>query len=124
MRIRKFKSEVKLLFVILMLSCLTLMSAKSAGAQELSIERSGNGIVLVSAGTDNETLIKEFPWSGEMELNTSVTLKAFPDVFGGWEFSNWDGGLSGSTNPVTIIMDNNKNITVTFVEKKEDTIQR
>ena len=124
MRIRKFKVEVKLLFVILMLSCLTLMSAKSAGAQELSIERSGNGIVLVSAGTDNETLIKEFPWSGELELNSPVTLRAYPDVFGGWEFSNCDGDLSASTNPVTIIMDNDKNIIVTFVEKKGDSIQR
>ena len=124
MGIRKFKSEVKLLFVILMLSCLTLMSAQSTGTQELSIERSGNGIVLVSVGTDNETLIKDFPWSGELELNSPVTLRAYPDVFGGWEFSSWDGGLSGSTNPVTIIMDNDKNITVTFVEKREDTIQR
>ena len=79
---------------------------------------------MVSTGTDNETLVTELSWSGEMELNTSVTLKAFPDVFGGWEFSNWDGDLSASTNPVTIIMDNDKNITVTFVEKKEDAIQR
>jgi len=124
MRIRKFKSEVKLLFVILMLSCLTLMSAKSAGAQELSIERSGNGIVLVSAGTDNETLIKEFPWSGELELNSPVTLRAYPDVFGGWEFSSWDGGLTGSTNPATITMDSDKNIKAIFVEKKEENIQR
>ena len=124
MRIRKFKVEVKLLFVILMLSCLTLMSAKSAGAQELSIERSGNGIVLVSVGTDNETLIKEFPWSGEMELNTSVTLKAFPDVFGGWEFSSWDGDLSGNTTPATITIDSDKNIKAIFIEKKEENIQR
>ena len=124
MRIRKFKVEVKLLFVILMLSCLTLMSAQSAGAQELSIERSGNGIVLVSVGTDNETLIKEFPWSGEMELNTSVTLKAFPDVFGGWEFSSWDGDLSGNTTPATITIDSNKNIKAIFIEKKEENIQR
>ena len=120
MRIRKFKVEVKLLFVILMLSCLTLMSAQSAGAQELSIERSGNGIVLVSVGTDNETLIKEFPWSGEMELNTSVTLKAFPDVFGGWEFSSWDGDLSGNTTPATITIDSDKNIKAIFIEKKEE----
>jgi len=124
LRIRKFKSEVKLLFTIWMLFCLTLMSAQSAGAQELSIERSGNGVVLVSTGTDNETLVKEFPWSGEMELNTVVTLKAYPDVFGGWEFSSWDGDLTGNTNPTTITMGNDKNITVTFAEKKEDNIQR
>ena len=124
MRIRKFKSEVKLLFIILMLSCLTLMSAKSAGAQELSIERSGNGVVLVSTGTDDETLVKEFPWSGKMELNTTVTLKAYPDVFGGWEFSSWESDLTGNTNPTTIIMNNDKNIAVTFVEKKGDSIQR
>jgi len=124
MTIRKIKCESKLWVCMAMIFCLAFTLVQSAPAEELKIEIRGEGAVMVSTGTDNETLVKELPWSGEMELNTSVTLKAFPDVFGGWEFSNWDGDLSASTNPVTIIMDNDKNIIVTFVEKKEDAIQR
>src|SRR5262249_15699317 len=31
-------------------------------------------------------------------------------------FSGWSGGLSGSTNPATIVMDANKSVTATFVQ--------
>lgn len=43
---------------------------------------------------------------------TTVKLTAQPNS--GWLFSNWAADLSGSTNPETIKIDKNKNITVVF----------
>ena len=45
---------------------------------------------------------------------TSVQLTVIADT--GWTFAGWSGGLSGSTNPVTITMDDNKSITATFTQ--------
>jgi uncharacterized repeat protein (TIGR02543 family) len=52
------------------------------------------------------------PSSGSYDAGTMVTLTATPNA--GYQFSNWSGDLSGSTNPATITMDGNKNITATF----------
>jgi hypothetical protein len=38
----------------------------------------------------------------------------------GWDFSNWDGDLSGSANPATITMDGHKSVTAVFVEGLAD----
>jgi len=43
---------------------------------------------------------------------TEVTLTATAEP--GWTFTGWDGDASGDVNPLTIIMDANKNITATF----------
>ena len=43
---------------------------------------------------------------------TVVTLTAIPAV--GYNFANWSGGLTGSTNPATITMNSNKTITANF----------
>jgi len=45
---------------------------------------------------------------------TVVTLTATPDL--GWSFSGWSGDLTGSTNPDTITMDANKNVTAHFTQ--------
>jgi hypothetical protein len=41
-------------------------------------------------------------------------LTAIPVI--GWAFNGWRGDLSGLTNPETIIMDANKQVTAAFVE--------
>ena len=46
--------------------------------------------------------------------NTTVTLTATPDA--GWQFSQWTGDLTGSTNPATIVMNANKSVTAVFVQ--------
>lgn len=43
---------------------------------------------------------------------TSVTLTATADS--GWRFDHWEGALSGSTNPATLVMDGNKSVTAVF----------
>jgi uncharacterized repeat protein (TIGR02543 family) len=52
------------------------------------------------------------PPGGTYDAGTEVTLTATPA--GGYQFSGWSGDLSGSTNPATITMDGDKNVTATF----------
>ena len=53
------------------------------------------------------------PAGGTYPEGTVVTLTATADP--GWGFSGWSGDLTGSTNPVTITMNSDKNVTATFV---------
>ncbi len=46
------------------------------------------------------------------EINTTVQLTAVPAT--GYHFTGWSGDLTGSTNPATVTMDANKNITANF----------
>ncbi len=54
------------------------------------------------------------PNSGTYAANTSVTITA--TASSGYQFSSWSGDASGSTNPLTITMDANKNITANFTQ--------
>lgn len=45
---------------------------------------------------------------------TPVQLTAIPGD--DWSFSGWSGALSGSTSPITIVMDGDKTVTATFIE--------
>jgi uncharacterized repeat protein (TIGR02543 family) len=52
------------------------------------------------------------PPGGTYDAGTMVTLTATPNS--GYQFSDWSGDLSGSSNPAMIMMDGNKNVTATF----------
>ncbi|MGH7600096.1 MAG: InlB B-repeat-containing protein, partial [bacterium] len=52
------------------------------------------------------------PVGGTYDAGTEVTLTA--TLGSGFQFSGWSGDLSGSTNPATITIDGNKNVTATF----------
>ncbi len=54
------------------------------------------------------------PEGGTYNEGTVVTLTAEPQA--GYEFSGWDGHLSGNANPATLIMDSDKSVTATFTE--------
>lgn len=56
--------------------------------------------------------VTKFPDQTSYASGTSVQLTATANP--GYSFSGWSGDASGSTNPLTIIMDGNKNITATF----------
>jgi hypothetical protein len=43
---------------------------------------------------------------------TNVALKAIPDE--GWYFDSWGGDIFGNINPYSLLINSNKNITVTF----------
>jgi hypothetical protein len=58
-------------------------------------------------GSVNKTPNKSSYTSGE-----EVTLQAVPNA--GYSFVNWSGDLSGSSNPVTIVMNSDKSVTANF----------
>ncbi|MGH7492996.1 MAG: InlB B-repeat-containing protein [bacterium] len=66
----------------------------------LTVNTAGSGSVMLN------------PPGGVYAAGTMVTLTANPAS--GFQFSGWSGDLSGSTNPATITMDADKNVTATF----------
>ncbi|MCP4711346.1 MAG: hypothetical protein GY869_22225 [Planctomycetes bacterium] len=54
------------------------------------------------------------PAGGTYNEGTVVTVTANPTS--GWQFDDWGGDLSGSTNPTTITMNSNKTVTANFTE--------
>ncbi|WP_108870178.1 fibronectin type III domain-containing protein [Aquimarina aquimarini] len=51
---------------------------------------------------------------GTYSSGASATVTATPAS--GWQFNGWGGALSGSTNPATVVMSSNKNVTANFTE--------
>lgn len=68
---------------------------------------------LVTNVNGNGSITKN-PDQNEYMEGASVTLTANPDT--AWQFVNWSGNLSGSSNPETIIMNSNKTVTANFEE--------
>lgn len=66
----------------------------------LSVTISGMGLVIKEPDTINYI------------EGSSIKLTAVPEV--GWVFNGWSGDFLGTANPVTINMNNNKNIVATF----------
>ncbi|AUC13900.1 hypothetical protein BTO06_01460 [Tenacibaculum sp. SZ-18] len=71
--------------------------------------------VLTITSTNGSVATNPNPTNGAYDDGTSVTLTATPDA--GYQFDSWSGDATGATNPLTITMDSDKNITATFVEK-------
>ena len=66
----------------------------------LSINTVGSGSIVLN------------PSNGVYDSGTPVTLTATPGA--GYQFTGWSGDLSGTTNPASITMDANKNVTANF----------
>jgi len=58
--------------------------------------------------------LSSYPASSTFVWGASVNLEAIPTS--GYEFAQWGGDLSGSTNPISIVMDGNKIITANFAQ--------
>ena len=58
--------------------------------------------------------VSKNPDLGGYDYNDTVQLTATP-TDGRYEFNNWSGDLSGSTNPENITMDGNKDVTANFL---------
>ena len=56
------------------------------------------------------------PSGGSFPKDQSVTITAIPDS--GWMFYEWDGDLTGDTNPATLVMTGNKTVTAYFTEDR------
>ena len=95
-----WKRKIPLLFISMVI-CLVLTFASCSGTTttptlSTSVVPSGSGTVSPSGG----------PFQGK------VTLVATPTQY--YEFTGWAGSVSGSTNPLTIKMDSDKQIVAQF----------
>jgi hypothetical protein len=66
----------------------------------------------LTINTDGNGLVTKDPNQATYTYGTFVDVNAIPDA--NWAFSAWSGDLSGSNNPETITMDDNKTVTATF----------
>ena len=71
---------------------------------KLTIEIIGNGSV------------KETPVDSSDDNSSVTMIQLTAEAADGWHFKNWDGDLSGSENPTTITVDQNKTVTAVFEE--------
>ena len=67
----------------------------------------GGGIVEV-----NQVTPSSYPATFTFTNGASVRLKAVPSS--GYDFNNWSGDVSVTSNPITIVIDCNKKITANF----------
>jgi hypothetical protein len=58
------------------------------------------------------------PPGGTYLSGTSVQIMAHAAP--GWQFDHWSGDLTGSTNPISVVMDGNKSILATFTQYPYD----
>jgi hypothetical protein len=65
----------------------------------------------ISTGIDGTT--DPSPGSYLCDSATQVTIQAIPNS--GYQFSNWSGDASGTTNPIIITMDSDKSIEANFI---------
>lgn len=52
----------------------------------------------------------------------AVTVKLTAEPAEGWSFARWEGDLTGSSNPVSIVVDEEKNVTAVFEEDDPEDI--
>ena len=108
---RCFMRKISLLLLIFSLFLIFIVGCPSTPTPSekftLYVSKTGQGSV--TKVPDKETYNK----------NENVELTAQPDT--GWEFSQWQGDLSGSDNPKNITMNSNKNVTAIFTQIIPDT---
>ena len=66
----------------------------------------------VHVATVGSGAVARNPDQAAYDLGSSVELTATPAT--GWHFVEWSGDASGSTNPLTVLVDGEKNLTATF----------
>ncbi|MBW2472284.1 MAG: hypothetical protein JRE18_09410, partial [Deltaproteobacteria bacterium] len=66
----------------------------------------------LTTSTTGSGSVSADPVGGTYVAGTEVTLTAAPAA--GWDFVGWQGDLSGSVNPDTIVMEGNKSVTAVF----------
>ncbi len=103
--------------------------AEESGEQEFEVRSSddaSHGIIMIKE-TVSYTLTANIEGEGEVDIDpdenkyengTKVTLTAVPEE--GWYFEEWTGDHTGSEKEITITMNDDKNITATFEEVKDD----
>jgi hypothetical protein len=68
----------------------------------------------VDQGAGGEVIVEPSQSGGGYAAGSEVTVTAVPGD--GYSFSHWSGAVSGSENPVKVIMDSDKELTANFTE--------
>ena len=63
--------------------------------------------------------VAKTPDQSSYDHGTTVTLQATANA--SYTFANWSGDASGTSNPITVVMDGNKSITANFTVGPDDT---
>jgi uncharacterized repeat protein (TIGR02543 family) len=66
----------------------------------------------LTINTSGQGSVSKSPSQTTYVSGSSVQLTAIPSP--GWQFTSWSGDLSGSANPATVTVDDNKAVTATF----------
>ena len=98
---------------------ITMNGNKSVTANFIKINQTQYSLY-VSANPSNAGYVSITPYKSLYDLGDRVTLQAVP--YNGYSFSNWSGNASGSTNPITITIDGNKNIVANFNSSTNETV--
>ncbi len=69
-------------------------------------------VTLTTTTLNGTVTVNKMPVDGTYDINTELILTATPDA--DYQFEGWSGDASGTTNPLTITTDTNKNITALF----------
>jgi uncharacterized repeat protein (TIGR02543 family) len=73
----------------------------------LNVSAVGNGSIEVNGSS------VVLPYSGSVPYGGTVTLEAVPEY--GWRFTGWSGSVVGTDNPVVVMVNDELDITATFV---------
>jgi hypothetical protein len=92
----------------------------SGSANPLSLLVDGNKNVTANFAINTYSLsitatngaVLKNPSQSAYDSNTTVQLTAFPAS--GYHFVNWTGDVTGSSNPISVIMNGNKSVTAVF----------
>jgi len=87
-------------------------SSQSVTAHFIKLEHKLN-IEIIGEGSVTKTVLEQ-TGEGE-EATTTLELTARADS--GWAFNRWEGNLSGSNNPETIVLDEEKEVVAVFTEE-------
>jgi endoglucanase len=73
-------------------------------------------VLTADAGPDagGEVIVEPSQSGGGYAAGTEVTVTAVPEE--GYKFSHWSGAISGSRNPVKVVMDWDKELIANFTE--------
>jgi uncharacterized repeat protein (TIGR02543 family) len=94
--------------------------AGSANPATLTID--GNKVVTANFAQNEYALTVNISGQGSVSLNNTgpyhygdtIQVTAFPAI--GWSFDSWSGALSGSANPASLVMTENRTLTATFTQ--------
>lgn len=96
-----------LIFLLVLLTGCGLLGDFEPIKYTLELEIIGEGYVDSPEGLIQNT--------NEFEAGTLLYLHPSPED--GWFFSHWENDLQGSNNPIELTMDENKSVTVVFLEQ-------